>query len=112
MPIYGLGSASTSTRVEEERTLFESHGKDVALEIALHDAPRALVDDERRLACEPSVCVRLRDDPRGRVRHAEVENLALHYEVVQAIHDFLNAAGVVPPVNVQDVDVVRAKFLQ
>lgn len=40
------------------------HGNDLALDVAVHDVPRALVDDERRLARLAGVHVRLRDDPR------------------------------------------------
>ena len=52
------------------RTFGERHGEDVTLEVALEDAPRALVDDERSLARKPCVEVRLRHDPRRGVRDA------------------------------------------
>ncbi|CAK5266605.1 unnamed protein product, partial [Mycena citricolor] len=76
-----------------------------ALERAGHHVPRALVDDERRLSVITSVLVGLRDDPGGSVRNAEVQNLALHHEVVQSVHDLFDAGVPVPPVQVQDVDV-------
>lgn len=40
------------------------------IHVALEHIPRALVDDERRLAGEARVHVRFRDDPRGRIRNA------------------------------------------
>ena len=52
------------------RTFGESHGEDVALEVALEDAPCALVDHEWRFAREPRVQIRLRHDPRRGVRDA------------------------------------------
>ena len=54
------------------RTLRTRHGDDLTLEVALEDAPRALVDDEGCLAREPRVAVRLRDDPCRGVRDALV----------------------------------------
>lgn len=78
----------------------------------------------------PRVLTTFRDDPSGRVGDTEVENLSGLDEVVERLHDLLNGRGVVlrrntsismnglagrkthPEVNVEDVDVVRAEFLQ
>lgn len=53
-------------------TFVNNHRDDVALEIALHDTPRSLVYHERRLPMRTRVRVGLDDDPRRRVRDAEV----------------------------------------
>lgn len=47
----------------EGHALRADHGDDLALEVALENAPGPLVDDERRLAGEPGVGVSLGDDP-------------------------------------------------
>ena len=62
--------------------------------------------------CSSDLRVRLRDDPRGRVRHAEVQHLALHDERVQGVHHLLDARHVVPPVHVEDVDIIGTQFLE
>ena len=94
-----------------------AHRDDLALDVAVECAPRALVDHEGRLARHARVRVRLCDNPRGRVGDSlgrgmsisgrrgcvsvdrdayEVEDLPGRDEVVQAVHDFLDAAGPVP----------------
>lgn len=55
---------------EDGRTERTRHGDDVALKGAVHDVPRALVDDEGRLAVVFGVLVGLRDDPCGCIRDA------------------------------------------
>ena len=94
------------------RTLALRHRDDLALHIARKHVPRALVDHKRRLPMGARIRVRLRDDPRGGVGDAEVQHLALHDELVQAVHDLLDGGGVVPPVQVQHVDVGGAQLLQ
>ena len=42
----------------------------------------------------------------------KVENFAGHDELVEVVHDLLDAAPVVPPVNVQKVNVRRAQLLE
>ena len=42
----------------------------------------------------------------------QIQDFALHDQVIQAVHDLLHATGVVPPVDVEDVDVVRAELLE
>lgn len=71
-----------------------------------------MVDDKRRSAAHTGIRVRLRDDPRWGVRDAEVEHLALRDERVQAVHDLFDAGHIVPPVEVEDVDVVGAQLLE
>lgn len=58
------------------------------------------------------VVVGLDDHPRWRVRHTQVEHLAGGDQRVQAVHDLLDGGGEVPPVHVQQVDVVGAQLLQ
>ncbi len=42
----------------------------------------------------------------------KIKNLSCCNEMMKAIHDFLDAGRVVPPVEIENVDVVRAKLLQ
>lgn len=42
----------------------------------------------------------------------KVQDLALHDEVVQPIHDFLDASFPVPPMQVQNVDVCGAQLFE
>lgn len=86
------------------------HGDDVALEGAVQDVPPALVDAERGLSVLDGVGVCRADDPRRTVRDAEVEDLALLDENVEAVHDLLDRGHVVPPVQVEDVDPVRLQL--
>ena len=62
--------------------MFDAHGKNVALDITLHDIPGTLVDDERCFTCHASVRIRFGNNPGRGIGHAEVENLALHNEIV------------------------------
>lgn len=31
---------------------------------------------------------------------------------MQAVHDLLHASGIIPPVNVEDIDIARSEFLE
>ena len=42
----------------------------------------------------------------------KVQDFALHDKIVEAVDDLLDAGIVIPPVNVQNVDVVRTQLLQ
>lgn len=42
----------------------------------------------------------------------EVKDLAGHDELMKVVHDLLDATSVIPPVNVQEVDVRGAQLLQ
>ncbi len=42
----------------------------------------------------------------------KVENFALRDKIVETVHDLFNTGGIIPPMQIQNVDVVRAQFLQ
>ena len=49
----------------------------------------------------------------GRIGDAyEVEDLSLRHKRVQAVHDLLDARGVVPPMDVENIDIVSPQFLE
>lgn len=50
--------------------------------------------------------------PRWGCQYSKVKNLALHDEVMQGAHRLLDGSGVVPGVDVEDVDVVTPKLLE
>ena len=52
------------------------------------------------------------DDPGRGVGDAEVEDFSGRDDVVEGVHDFGDGGGVVPPVDVEEVDVARLEFLQ
>lgn len=111
--LRGLEPALTQGRPRGDgHALIATHGDDLALHVADSRVPLALVDGERTQAVGARVVVGLDDDPRRRVRHPEVEHLAGGDERVQAVHDLLDGGGKVPPVHVQQVDVVGAQLLQ
>ncbi len=81
----------------------------------------ALVNRERCLSSHLSVHIGLGDEPGRCIRNTldlllqyslwkrteayEVQDLSLHYQRMQAIHDLRHRGLKVPPVNVEDVDV-------
>lgn len=69
------------------------HGDDVPLKVPEHDVPPALVHAEGGLAVRPGVRVGRRHHPGRRVRDAQVQNLALFHQDVEAVHDFLDRSG-------------------
>ena len=58
------------------------------------------------------ILVGFRHDPGGRVGDTEVEDFAGGDEIVEAEHDFFDRGRVVPPVDVEDVDVAGLEFLE
>jgi hypothetical protein len=59
-----------------------------------------------------SVVVGLDYNPGGCVRDTKVEDLALSNQGIETMHDFLNTGSEVPPMNVQQINVIGTKFLQ
>jgi hypothetical protein len=59
-----------------------------------------------------SVVVGLDYNPGGCVRDTKVEDLALSNQGIESMHDFLNTGSEVPPMNVQQINVIGTKFLQ
>lgn len=47
-----------------------------------------------------------------RVRDPEVQDLATLDDLVQTLHDLLDRRGVIPPVNVEDIDIVGLELEQ
>ncbi len=52
------------------------------------------------------------DDPSRRVAYAQVQHLALGYEMVETLHDLFDTGGEVPVVHVQDIDVRGLELLE
>ena len=42
----------------------------------------------------------------------EIEDFSLSYEVMQPVHDFFNACCIVPPMYIENVDVMCPKLLE
>ncbi len=58
------------------------------------------------------VLVRFGDDPGGCVAHAEIENFALLDNCVEGLHEFGDGSCEVPPVDVEDVEVIGLQFAE
>lgn len=89
-----------------------AHGEDVAFEVAHHGGPETLVDGELRQAVLTGVLIRFGHDPGRRVADAEVQNLARGDDAVQGLHQLGDGGGKVPPVDVEEVDVVGLELLE
>ena len=106
------GAAAEGTPGCQRHPLSLAHGDDVAFKVAHGGVPEALVDAELREALLARVLVGLADDPGRGVADAEVEDFTRGDDVVERVHDFGDGSGVVPPVDVEQVDVARLEFLQ
>lgn len=93
-------------------SLVSAHGNYLSFEVSESGVPSSLVHRERTEAVGPSVIVGLDDNPGRGVGDTEVENLARCDEVVESMHDFFHGGGEVPPVQVEEVDVVSLEFLE
>jgi hypothetical protein len=60
----------------------------------------------------PRVLIRLRHNPRRRIRDAQIQHLARLNHIVQRQHNFLDTGRVLPPVNVEDIDIVSLESPQ
>ena len=85
-----------------------SHRDRVPFEIPGEDVPSALVNHEWRLVGHLSISIGFCNNPRGHVGSTKIEDFALNNNVVESVHDFFDGTGVVPPVNIEDVDIVRS----
>lgn len=92
----------------EREAILPGHADDVPLEGAVEHASAALVHAERGLVRHARVLVRRGHDPRRRVRDGEVEDLPGGDERVEVVHEPADARAVIPPVDIQDVDVLPA----
>ena len=109
----GLEAATTeSAPGGDPHALGCAHVDDVALEVPIAGGPPALIDDELAQSMIAGVLVGFAHHPGGRVGDAEVEHFALAHDIVEALHELGDADGEVPPVHVQDVQVVGLQLLQ
>ena len=76
------------------------------------NVPSSLVDRKHRLPVLPRVGVARSDDPSGRVGDPEVEDLPGLDDGVEGVHDLGDGGGEVPPVEVEDVEVVGLELLE
>ena len=88
------------------------HGQQVALYGALHQAVFDLQRDQRRPAAQVGQRLHARHLPGRRVGDARIDDLAGAHQVVKAAHHLFHGGGVVPDVQVQQVDVVGVQTLQ
>lgn len=112
------------------RTLIAYQRNDLSFGRALHDTVGSLIDTEGRLAHTASILVRARDNPSRRIRDTlyvrcyqrvrrgeclcayEVQDDATLNIGMKSVHYLVDGRVPVPPVNVQDIDIRRAKVLE
>ena len=88
------------------------HGQDVSLEVSQHDVPATLINGEGCLAVQARVHVGCTNNPGGRVGDAEIHDFALFDEDVKSVHDLFDRAAVIPPVEVEDIDVIGLELFE
>ena len=111
--LCGLEFALSERRPRRNgHSLVPAHGDDFSLDVSESGVPSTLVYGERTETVGPSVVVGLDDNPGGGVGDTEVQDLAGGDEVVEAVHDFFHGGGEVPPVDVEEVDVIGLELLE
>ena len=63
-------------------------------------------------AMETGVVVALYNDPGGSVADAEIDDLASHYKLMQTIHKFRDGSSEVPPMKIEQIDVVSLQLFE
>jgi len=59
-----------------------------------------------------SIFVGLDNNPSRCVRDTKIENLASSDQSIETMHDLLNTSGEIPPMNIQQIDIIRTHLLQ
>ena len=58
----------------------------------------------------PGVLIRLGDDPSGSVRYTQIKDFTAPHQIVQRQHDLLDRGRVIPPVDIEEIDVIGLEF--
>ena len=70
------------------------------------------LDDKLSETMGPGILIRLSDDPSRSIRHTQVEDFTAPHQIVQGQHDLLNGGGVIPPVDIEEIDVIGLELDQ
>jgi hypothetical protein len=123
---FGLEAATTEgSPGGKSETEGASHGDDLTFKVTFSGTPATLVDREWAKAVVFGVLIELRYDPCRCVGDGEIQDFSLFYEIVERVSQFLDRSciipwtlllrsdkGYIPPMNVQDVDIVGPQFFQ
>jgi len=60
----------------------------------------------------PSIFVGLSNDPSRSVRYTEVQDLSRPHDIIQGKHNLLDGRRVVPPVDIEDINVIGLQLDQ
>lgn len=91
---------------------FTAHRDDFTLKVSAASVPVALVDAKLTKTVVSGILVGLGNNPSRRIRDSQVQDLTLGNEVVETLHELRDGGREVPPVHVEQVDVVRLQLLQ
>jgi hypothetical protein len=111
--LLGLESALAKRTPRCDRhALTLTHGDDVSLHVSVRSVPFSLIDGEGTQAVSTSVVISLDHNPGRCIGDSEVQHFASINQGIESMHDFLDTCGKVPPVNVEEVNVIGAELLQ
>lgn len=72
----------------------------------------SLIHRELREAVEASIVVALHNNPCWGITNPEVDDFARHDKLMQTVHQLRDAGREVPPMEVEEVDVVSLQLFQ
>jgi hypothetical protein len=114
-------------RRTDTHTVCSAHWEDISLKVSSGEIPLSLATNQRLAnsnkkqyvlnhklskTVRPSIFVGLSNDPSRSIRYTKVQDLSGPHDVVQGEHNLLDWRRVIPPVNIEDINVVGLQFEQ
>jgi hypothetical protein len=123
-------SSTTSSkwkRLTNAHTVCSAHWEDISLKVSSGEIPLSLatsqrlastrrrgyvLDDELSKTVRPGIFVGLSNDPSWSIGYTKVQDFSRPHNIVQGKHNLLDGRRVIPPVNVEDINVIGLQLEQ
>jgi hypothetical protein len=111
----------------DTHSVCSAHWEDISLKVSSGEIPlslarnqriicgqktKYLLNDELSKTVRPSIFVGLSNDPSRSIRYTKVQDLSRPHNIVQGEHNLLDGRRVIPPVNIENINVIGLQLDQ